>query len=93
MANTHVSANFYPESGDSIDTYMTIPLASLHSNETDELSIDCHEQESLSKIASEQFPYIGYADNQHFANDNLKNIGIVVFKAYKDSDNGNKISY
>lgn len=93
LANTHVSANFYPESGDSIDTCMTIPLASLHSNETDELSIDCHEQESLSKIASEQFPYIGYADNQHFANDNLKNIGIVVFKAYKDSDNGNKISY
>lgn len=93
LTNSNVSVDYYPSVGNSVDSCMTIPLASQQSQETIELSVDCHNQESLSKIASEQFPYIGYSNDQHFAIDNLKNIGIVVFKAYKDSDNGNKISY
>lgn len=88
--NTTTTITAYKQN---IEQMFTLPIASLNNEETKALSIDCHDQESLSKQAVDTFPFINYDDNAHFEIDNLKNIGIVVFKAFRDTDNGNKISF
>lgn len=48
---------------------------------------------SLSRLVAETFPIITYDDAGKFDRDNLRKIGVVVVKAYKDSSYGNKINF
>lgn len=48
--------------------------------------------ETVSQIAAQQFPSINSTDNG-FDRENMKKIGVCVFKAYLDASEGNKISY
>lgn len=48
---------------------------------------------SLSRLVAETFPTITYDDEGKFDRDNLRKIGIVVVKAYKDTAYGNKINF
>lgn len=50
-------------------------------------------QESISRRASMMFPLIDYDGMSHFSRDHLKDIGVVVFKAFKDSDNNGKVGF
>ena len=49
--------------------------------------------DSVSKQAASQFPAINFYNADHFDNEHLKDIGIVVFKAFKDTSNGGKIGF
>lgn len=54
---------------------------------------DGHDAASLSRLATMQFPHINYASDGHFDASTMKMIGVVVFKAFKDVDNGGKIGF
>lgn len=54
---------------------------------------DARSYESLSKIAVSQFPLISFKDQSHLDPTYLKQIGIVVFKAYTDSSNSNAVNF
>ena len=49
--------------------------------------------DSVSRQAASQFPAINFYDASHFDNEHLKDIGVVVFKAFKDTSNGGKIGF
>ena len=49
--------------------------------------------ETLSKTATSMFPWIGKNDVGEFDREYMKHIGVVVFKGYLDSEEGNKINY
>ena len=48
---------------------------------------------TMSKTAASMFPWIGKNDVGEFDREYMKNIGVVVFKGYLDSEEGNKINY
>ena len=50
-------------------------------------------QESVSRRAALAFPLINYDSYGHFQQDSMKKIGIVVFKAFKDTDNNGKVNF
>ena len=59
-------------------------------------NLDCYEeyQDSLALEAASYFPAISTgADGIHYDRENMKKIGVVVFKAFLDSSEGNKISF
>ena len=81
-----------------MDTVIPLPshaqdIASLSSYTLEEQMLQWTSQESLSRRASMQFPLIDYDGMSHFSRDHLKDIGIVVFKAYKDADNNGKVNF
>lgn len=84
--NANIRLNF-----NNFDDYTCIPLASLPFDEEDESSGS--NNESLSRLASLQFPSINFDAYNHFDSAYLKHIGVVVLKAYKDLDNNGKINY
>lgn len=49
--------------------------------------------ESVSRIASMYFPTMNYDSTGHFSNENMKKIGIVVLRAFKDTQNNGKINF
>lgn len=49
--------------------------------------------DSLSRQAAMQFPLINFYNQDHFDKTNLKKIGVVVFKAFKDTSNSGKIGF
>ena len=49
--------------------------------------------ETISKIAANMFPNIVYLNNNHFDTKHLKDIGIILFKAYTDSTNKSVIKF
>ena len=57
---------------------------------SDDSSVD---EETVSKIASDQFPLINFKNAEHLETEHLKKIGVVVFRAYADSANSNKVNY
>ena len=50
-------------------------------------------EETVSKIAALQFPLIGFKDYDHLDTRYLKQIGVVVFRAYTDASNSNKVNF
>lgn len=73
-----------------INNYAAIPLAS---NKLDEYDDYVYNNQSLSRAAALQFPQINYNGFSHFDDIYLKQIGVVVFKAFKDLDNNGKVNY
>ena len=57
------------------------------------LSDFAYAQETLSKIAADQFPIISFKDSEHLDYTYLKQIGVVVFKAFTDPANNNKVNF
>lgn len=51
------------------------------------------EVETLSKIAAQHFPSLNFKDPETLEAKYLKQVGIVVFRAYADSSNSNKVNY
>ena len=49
--------------------------------------------DTMSKIATSMFPWIGKNNVGEFDREYLKHIGVVVFKGYLDSEEGNKVNY
>ena len=49
--------------------------------------------ESISREASQSFPLIAYDAFGNFSYENMKKISIVVFKAFKDTDNNGKLNF
>ena len=48
---------------------------------------------TVSEIASKQFPALKIQTDGYLSRDYLKHIGVVVFKAYKDTANNDKIGF
>ena len=57
------------------------------------LSSSSISQQSLSKIATMQFPNIAFKNAEHLDSTYLKCIGIVVFKAYSDAANSGQVGF
>lgn len=57
------------------------------------LSDDAYMQESISKIAADQFPMIPFKSQEQLDSTYLKQIGIVVFKAFADPANDSKVNF
>ena len=49
--------------------------------------------DSLSRTAARLFPHINYYTPSSFDKDNLKKIGIVVFKSFRDTSNNGKLGF
>ena len=49
--------------------------------------------ETMSKTAVSMFPWIGKNDVGEFDREYMKHIGVVVFKGYLDSEEGNKVNF
>ena len=72
-----------------IDSHVSIPIASTPMlPNASILDID-----SVSRTATNYFPPINFYDAEHFDKTNLKKIGVVVFKAFKDTSNSGKIGF
>lgn len=67
-----------------------MPIASLPDNLTRSTGYDV---DSVSRSAAMSFPIINYSGDNHFDPTHLKHIGVVVFKAFADIDNGGKINF
>jgi hypothetical protein len=59
----------------------------------DEFDNTVYNNVSLAREAALTFPDINFNGPMHFDDTYLKQIGIVVFKAYKDMDNNGKVNY
>ena len=57
------------------------------------LSAAASNEGSVSEIASKQFPAIKIQTDGYLSRDYMKHIGVVVFKAYKDTANNDKIGF
>lgn len=77
LQNSNISADL-----DKLSSYYSIPLSS-----NDILT------ETISKIAVNLFPDILYINSEHFDTFRLKDIGIAIFKAYKDPSNKSNITF
>lgn len=80
-----ISTNF-----DDVDVHSVIPMASVPAISVDSTG---YNYVSLSQIAASMFPTINFNGPSHFDNTYLKCIGVVVFKAYMDVDNNNKLNF
>ena len=83
-----------------VSNKLLIPMASIYENVNQNIkeysydeTIQWTSQESLSRRASMTFPDINYDGPSHFKQDHLKKIGIAVFKAFRDTDNNDKINF
>ena len=68
---------------------MSLPIAS-----TSFLSnVSLIDIDSVSRTAASYFPAINFYTADHFDKENLKKIGIVVFKTFRDTSNNGKIGF
>ena len=72
-----------------IEDHVSLPLASTTSFE----NVPFTTIDSLSKRSALQFPPINFYSPDHFDKTNLKKIGVVVFKAFKDTGNNGRIGF
>ena len=72
-----------------LSSQMSIPIASTSFIS----SMSLIDVDSLSRRSARQFPSINYYNAGHFDKTNLKKIGVVVFKAFRDTGNFGKISF
>ena len=87
--NDHVKLDF-----NSIYNYLVMPIQSTADVDDDTPSrMRWTSQESVSRRAALAFPLINYDSYGHFQQDSMKKIGIVVFKAFKDTDNNGKVNF
>ena len=71
-------------------SYSMVPFASIPSLSTYSNGSD---YESLSRMASMMFPQITFNGPNHYDTTYLKQIGVVVFKAYADGNNNGKMNF
>ena len=77
-----------------IEDGVVVDLSQLSSNLFMKLSdISSQYEETVSKTAALQFPLIGFKDYDHLDTRYLKQIGVVVFRAYTDASNSNKVNF
>src|SRR5574344_650001 len=51
------------------------------------------DDDSISKYSASAFPLFNYVDYEYFDREHLKDVGLVVFKAFSDSANDGKMNY
>ena len=104
-AHTIAKPNY--EAYNNLSTYSTVTLEGIHQSmsglsaqmstpiaSTSLISsMSIVDVDSLSRRSAKQFPAINYYNAGHFDQTNLKKIGVLVFKAFKDTSNYGKISF
>ena len=95
--NLDVKSNFNNYGLSALSKDLVLPIASVKDDnwisDTTPARQAWASQESLSKAASDTFPFIRYDSNGHFNQDDLKKVGIAVFKAFKDTSNNGKVNF
>ena len=86
-----VQTNFDPinKNGD----WLTVPLSSSNPKRDSASSGSFKFEASTTLDAANLFPVINWRDPKHFEKDYMKSIGVVVFKAFKDTANDSRISF
>ena len=56
-------------------------------------ALDNKNAETMSKTAASMFPWIGKNDVGEYDREYMKHIGVVVFKGFLDSEEGNKVNF
>ena len=72
-----------------VEDHVSLPIASTSFMQ----NVSLVDIDSVSRTAASYFPLINFYNAEHFDKDNLKNIGIVVFKAFRDTSNMGKIGF
>ena len=75
-----------------IEDFLVIPIDSTLSN-SNQYDIKQYDIESVSRQASLAFPLINYDGSLHYDSTYLKYIGVVVFKAFSDTENNNNVNF
>lgn len=73
--------------------WLTVPLSSANPDRDTTDGGYFRFEESTAKAAADLFPVINWRDDKHFEKDHLKDIGVVVFKAFEDTANDSRISF
>lgn len=73
--------------------WLTIPLSSSDPKRDSSSVGSLRFEESTTLEAASFFPAINWRDPKHFEKDYMKSIGVVVFKAFKDTANDSRISF
>ena len=77
----------------SSSNWLTIPLSSSNPKRDNYGIGQLRFEASTSLEAASLFPSINWRDSSHFEKDHMKDIGVVVFKAFKDTANDSRISF
>ena len=73
--------------------WTTIPLSSSNPKYDESNARMLRFEASTTLEAANLFPAINWRDSNHFEKDHMKDIGVVVFKAFKDTSNDSRISF
>lgn len=76
-----------------ISSLISTDFSNLSSFATKPMASNSIDEDSVSKDTVSMFPEINWRDHLHLENDTFKKIGIVVLQAYKDTANGNHMSF
>ena len=77
----------------SSSNWLTIPLSSSNPKRDNYGIGQLRFEASTSLEAASLFPSINWRDSSHFEKDHMKDIGVVVFKAFNDTANDSRISF
>lgn len=90
--NSNMAQLFSEDDPQNMFSVVQLSASKAVDNDTDTLYYYAS-QPSLSRTASMAFPTINHDYTGHFAVDHLKHVGVVVFKAFKDTSNNNKLNF